>query len=436
MDKPCFKKPPQSPAFPADALPESLEPDTDSKVDDSYEDDGEENIKVLASDLGNDQSHDEISFAKHHRHHKQGKHHHHKGGHHGTHPHHRHRGRRPHIHQNGLNHPWAGLCVSTGTFCGNQLFGYNFAANAVYTCQRIGVPPTFITACVGGCYDGQCITTPVIRTSSSAAVATPTSTHQCFPLIKPIKDTLRSVLVAVENLPLGPEASKLLKIAIGTNLTAYFDNGIDSAGSTAALLAATLPQIVGVIKGVQTSLGSTLGITDPVFQVFYGLVGQLTKASQDLAACTGAKVDCTGLVILSGYSIKIAMPIIRAYLTYKFPPAAIALMLLQPTIDKISDGLIAGDDKGITDLLKLIVDSTTGAAGALLPSPLKAILDITKPLLSIIKNCNNATPTVGPITTGEAKTTPAPTRTNEVVTTGAKTTEDPKTTEEAKTTGE
>ncbi|KAF9927713.1 hypothetical protein BGZ67_007396 [Mortierella alpina] len=234
----------------------------------------------------------------------------------------------------------------------------------------------------------------------------------------------------------GPEASTLLKIAVGTNLTAYFDNGVDSAGSAAALLAATFPQIVDVIKTVQTSLGSTLGIADPAFQIVYDFADQLTKASSDLAACTGAKVDCTGLVILSGYSIKIAMPIIRAYLTFNFPhkgskhfhsisnspsrsSAAIALLVLQPTIDKIADGLIAGDDKGISDLLKFLVDSTTGAAGSLLPAPLKAIL---------VKNQASPTATIGPVTSGGPKPTEEP-RTTEA----PRTTQNPKTTAEPKT---
>ncbi|KAF9204660.1 hypothetical protein BGZ59_000937 [Podila verticillata] len=185
-------------------------------------------------------------------------------------------------------------------------------------------------------------------------------------------------LDATENFPLGPEASKLLKISIGTNLTAYFDNSVDSAGSTAALLANTLPQIVDVIKGLQKSLGSALDVADPVFQVLYDFISQPTKASQDLVACTGAKVSCTGLETLSGYAIKIGMPIC--------PSSAIALMLLQPTIDKISDGLIAGNDKGLTDLLKFIVDSRVGVAGALMPALLKAVLDVIKPIMNIIKD--------------------------------------------------
>jgi hypothetical protein len=241
--------------------------------------------------------------------------------------------------------------MSIGTFCGTHIFGYRFAANAVYACDKIGDKPMFITACVGGCRNDACIiepattepatstitktggstTTPVTTTTTggvttSAATTTTTLTitttttkPDCVPLIEPLKDSIRNSLVAIENLPLGPEASQLLKLALGTNLTAYFDNGVDSAGSVAALLAHTLPQIVDVVKSVQSSLGPTFEITDGAFQVLYDLVGQITKASSSLASCTGAKSDCTGLVILSGYSIKIGVPIVRAYLLYKFP---------------------------------------------------------------------------------------------------------------------
>ncbi|KAF9374467.1 hypothetical protein CPC16_001279 [Podila verticillata] len=235
MDEPRCKKLPQNPASPVNGLPDGFELDTDSELDNLYEDDGEEDDKVLGAGLNNDESHADISLAKHHRHHR-----HRKGGHqHGIHPHHRLRGGRRHRHPRGPGHPWIGLYVNT----------------------------------------------------------------------------LCSFLDATENFPLGPEASKLLKISIGTNLTAYFDNSVDSAGSTAALLANTLPQIVDVIKA-----------------------------------------------------------------------SAIALMLLQPTIDKISDGLIAGNDKGLTDLLKFIVDSRVGVAGALMPALLKAVLDVIKPIMNIIKD--------------------------------------------------
>ncbi|KFH66345.1 hypothetical protein MVEG_08444 [Podila verticillata NRRL 6337] len=280
MDEPRCKKPPQNPASPVNGLPDGFELDTDSELDNLYEDDGEEDDKVLGAGLNNDESHAEISLAKHHRHHR-----HRKGGHqHGIHPHHRLRGGRRHRHPRGPGHPWIGLYVNT----------------------------------------------------------------------------LCSFLDATENFPLGPEASKLLKISIGTNLTAYFDNSVDSAGSTAALLANTLPQIVDVIKGLQKSLGSALDVADPVFQVLYDFISQPTKASQDLVACTGAKVSCTGLETLSGYAIKIGMPI-------------------------ISDGLIAGNDKGLTDLLKFIVDSRVGVAGALMPALLKAVLDIPAQVLQELK---------------------------------------------------
>ncbi|KAG9067205.1 hypothetical protein KI688_011987 [Linnemannia hyalina] len=191
-----------------------------------------------------------------------------------------------------------------------------------------------------------------------------------------LKDSIRNSLVIIKELPLGPEASKLLKLALGTNLTAYFDNGVDSAGSIAATLAHTIPQIVRCHQERPES-----------FQAVYGILDQIFKESAELASCTGAKADCTGLVVLSGYVIKIGVPILRAYLTFKFPPAAAAFIVLQPTIGKTADGLIASNDAGLTDFLKLIVDQTTGIAGTLLPSPLEEILGITGPTLSIVKNC-------------------------------------------------
>ncbi|KAF8927186.1 hypothetical protein BGZ47_002276 [Haplosporangium gracile] len=70
----------------------------------------------------------------------------------------------------------------------------------------------------------------------------------------------------------------------------------------------------------------------------------------------------------------------------------VAFIALQPTIDKIDDGLIAGNNAGLTDFLKCITDQTTGVAGSLLPAPIKEILGITTPILDIIKNCPKAAP--------------------------------------------
>lgn len=337
MDKPCYKKPPKQHAAGSDDLsPDNVE-ESDTDVE-STPDSGEEDDEVESTNLNDEKSDDEeLSLGKkHHKHHGHGHHHHHhKGGHHhGKHHHHRnrpHHHRHRHRHEKKPKHPWVNRCVSVGNFCGTHIFGYRFAADAVYTCDKIGDKPKFAKACVGGCRNGECIISPVTTTTdgskttttatttTTGTVETTTTKPDCVPLIEPLKDSIRNSLVIIEKLPLGPEASKLLKLALGTNLTAYFDNGVDSAGSVAALLAHTLPQIVDVLKSVQSSLGPTFEISDGAFKLFYDLVGQITKASSSLASCTGAKPDCTGLVILSGYSIKIGVPIVRAYLLYKLP---------------------------------------------------------------------------------------------------------------------
>jgi hypothetical protein len=70
-----------------------------------------------------------------------------------------------------------------------------------------------------------------------------------------------------------------------------------------------------------------------------------------------------------------------------FLASILAFDALQPTVDEISDGLIAGNDAGLTDFLTFVTDQTTGLIGAALPAPIKAILDVVKPILNIIKNC-------------------------------------------------
>ncbi|KAK3833705.1 MAG: hypothetical protein JOS17DRAFT_825476 [Linnemannia elongata] len=447
MDKPCYKEPQKQHAAGLDDSPSENveETDVESTPDSEVEDEEVEDTNL------NDEKFDdeELSLGKkHHKHHGHG-HHHHKGGHHhGRHHykggHHRHR----HRHEKSI-HPWLNRCVCVGTFCGTQIFGYDFAANAVYTCDKIGDRPKFTKACVGGCRNGECITTPLTTTTdgtrptatttdggvttttatTTTATTTTTSTGEmtttkpdCVLLIEPLKNSIRNSLAMIEKLPLGDEASKLLKLALGTNLTAYFDNGVDSAGSVAALLAHTLPQIVDVLKSVQGFMGPTFDISDSAFNLVYDLVGQITKASSSLASCTGAKPDCTGLVILTGYSIKIGVPIVRAYLLYKFPPAALAFIALQPTIDRIADGLIRGDDLGISDLLKLAVEATTGTTSSFLPPQLKTILAFTRRLLGIIKDCDKTKPTTTATATPTDAKTATTTKPPTTTTTGATTT--------------
>lgn len=303
MDLPCSKTPPTIAAAKADD-PSSgnseEEEDTDSKEGQKVD---EEDNNSLGTDSEDEQSDPELELVMHR--------HHHRGG------------------NSSSKHPWAGLCYSLGTFCGNGLFGYGFKASSVYTCTKIGAEPTFIKDCGSGCGSGSCIVSSITRTTgiggpvvrtSTASTAVQTEGAKCAPLIAPIKDLIRQTIVSLErSLPLGPEASQLLMLALGTNLSSYFDNTIDSAGATAAIIAATIPQIVNVIKATQSSVSPVLNLADPAFQDLYAVLNQFAKASADLATCTGANVDCTGLVVLTGYFIKIGVPILRAYLAVKFP---------------------------------------------------------------------------------------------------------------------
>ncbi|KAG0319123.1 hypothetical protein BGZ97_002726 [Linnemannia gamsii] len=169
MDKPCSKKPPKAckgVSVLDDAPPKSVEADSDSENTSKLEEDDNDDELSGVSMNGDDQPGDEELFLgkKHHRHH----------GHNGHRLHHRNRLRHHrHRHEKGPKHPWLNRCVSIGTFCGTHIFGYRFAANAVYACDKIDGKPKFTTACIGGCRNGACIIEP-ITTEPAIRIATKT----------------------------------------------------------------------------------------------------------------------------------------------------------------------------------------------------------------------------------------------------------------------
>ncbi|KAF9551061.1 hypothetical protein EC957_010829 [Mortierella hygrophila] len=132
------------------------------------------------------------------------------------------------------------------------------------------------------------VTIATATTTTTSTVGTATTRSDCLPLIEPLKDSIRnSLLSSMSSRPSRRPCDPLSKSRIQP------------------------------------------------FQAVYEILDQITKESADLDSCTGVKADCTELVVLSGHVIKIGVPIFRAYLTFKFPPAALACIVLQPTIDAV-----------------------------------------------------------------------------------------------------
>ncbi|KAG0030072.1 hypothetical protein BGZ81_003114 [Podila clonocystis] len=87
-------------------------------------------------------------------------------------------------------HPWAGLCVGAGSFCGNNLFGCDFIPNAVYSCEKTASKPKFVKTCDRECNAGTCgedlvpvtsvvpTSKPIIQPTSQPSSAKPEPTGQ------------------------------------------------------------------------------------------------------------------------------------------------------------------------------------------------------------------------------------------------------------------
>ncbi|KAK3818323.1 MAG: hypothetical protein J3R72DRAFT_529338 [Linnemannia gamsii] len=130
----------------------------------------------------------------HRRHHKKHGHHHKKHGHHhkkhGQH-HHKNKGDKDKIKEK--EHPWVGLCTSTGEVCGNELFGCDFMASAIYSCSQVGATPYFLAICSDGCKNGACTGGPTPPVTSEVPTTTvsevPTETCTIQPTTQTSTDT-------------------------------------------------------------------------------------------------------------------------------------------------------------------------------------------------------------------------------------------------------
>ncbi|KAF9114009.1 hypothetical protein BGX27_000337 [Mortierella sp. AM989] len=132
---------------------------------------------------------------KHSKHskHSKGGHHHHKGTSHGKHhgKHHNHKNHK---------HPYAGLCVAVGDFCGASLYGCDFVPSTLYSCKAVGEKPHVIqtnskscdsspvpTLCTcsgsgpfcGASFPSECGMDTSILYSCEASGASPMATAKC-----------------------------------------------------------------------------------------------------------------------------------------------------------------------------------------------------------------------------------------------------------------
>ncbi|KAG0284784.1 hypothetical protein BGZ96_010874 [Linnemannia gamsii] len=152
LNGPCSPNPSDCAAALGSQYP-PVETDTDETLTEKEYEDDEDEPEADESDADNaSDSFEGLNNGGHHRH----RHHHKRHGHH----HHKKDGRYHHKHKPGFhhhksrNHPWAGLCTSTGPVCGSEHFGCDFIPTALYYCDGVTGYPSYVGSCAYGCGGG------------------------------------------------------------------------------------------------------------------------------------------------------------------------------------------------------------------------------------------------------------------------------------------
>ena len=170
MEEPCYNLPTECPSGPP-LLADAVGSDVDSDdvvddivdVDDDGDDDEVEGGDEDAAEGGDDDSIDsENVLVKRHQKHKKKSHH----------------GKKKSKGGKKQKHPWAGLCVGSGSFCGSNLFGCDFIPSAVYTCSQHAGKPTFVKVCSNGCDKGACNGDDAVVSTTTAPVVVPSRTTE------------------------------------------------------------------------------------------------------------------------------------------------------------------------------------------------------------------------------------------------------------------
>ncbi|KAK3808765.1 MAG: hypothetical protein J3Q66DRAFT_417331 [Benniella sp.] len=123
-----------------------------------------ENVELWKKKHHDHHKHKHAKQRGHHDHHKHGKpHHHHHDAHHKYEKHNHHNKHdKPDKHDKNHHkkHPWEGLCVAVGDFCGSKLYGCKFDFTTLYRCTAVGEKPVVLTPdakiCGGSNEGGSC----------------------------------------------------------------------------------------------------------------------------------------------------------------------------------------------------------------------------------------------------------------------------------------
>ncbi|KAG0207392.1 hypothetical protein BGX33_006846 [Mortierella sp. NVP41] len=234
--------------------------------------------------------------------------------------------------------------------------GVTTTTDAATTTTTDGVKTTTTTATVP-----VTTTTPPVTTTTTttAAVTATTPTSNCDALVATFKGVINTAFDTVASfIPMIPEPIKTLIALIINNLEGYKQAINDALVDGSLGHSSTLSLVPGID-----------GLIDMALNVLSGVA----KSAQDVATCLGAPKSCSGLLVIVGYLLKAALPLIKSQ------PV---LTTLETTIDKMISG--ASD---AASSLKGIID-TTNTFASFLPAPVMLPLEVLKAIVDTVDQCN------------------------------------------------
>ncbi|KAF9190057.1 hypothetical protein BGZ51_009014 [Haplosporangium sp. Z 767] len=356
MDEPCYKYPTECPSFvPLNGLDASpaINDGSEDDIDEFDENDADADMNAVNLDAESLQLH-----KKNHR----NRHHHHKK------PHPKHVS-----HPKREYHPWAGLCVAKGTFCGANLFGCDFISRAVYVCDHVGARPKFETVCTNQCKDGTCNNTP-----------TTPPTDLCKTLVTTLLgliETLLGVLDIVLGLLPPPLSALLLPLVL--QLKAYIIVASKDAIEFAATLVSLRP-IARLLRSLSVVIAAALGLPPNFLDALLGNLDNVINTAAQVIKCAGVPQNCYGLFAFVGHVLKAALILLRELLAL-LGPLGIPISLILIQVERIADNLIDGVPGAVAALQALL--GPLSAAIVALPVGFLLPFEILTALMETLFGC-------------------------------------------------
>ncbi|KAF9549525.1 hypothetical protein EC957_003475 [Mortierella hygrophila] len=231
-------------------------------------------------------------------------------------------------------------------------------------------------------------TTPAAITEDVAAITTEGSL--CETIVNTFKGVLNTAFDTITGfIPMIPESLRSLispVIDTLTGLKGVVDNALKDVGTFASTAASALAQLVAIANVFKQPTADLVPGIDGLIDTALNVFGTVAKAGQDVATCMGAPKNCSGLLVILGYVLKAALPLIQDRVAGMgtIVPALLGgvLKTLEGTIDK----LISGASDAVSSLKSLV--DTVNMFASFLPSEIKLPLDIIKAVLDAADNCN------------------------------------------------